>query len=146
MREAWVSAEREVGEALAVRRRQAGKAWRRHPQGLVDPVIENFTPAEDPTLDPHSEKALDLTGTFVRKHNGGVTKRKDHATIANPTLFKDEVERQQGERRLKAKAPVVDDIDLAEARLSPDAVGVEAVDGVAFDVEDKYLVGYWIRK
>ena len=116
--QAWARAERDEGEAPAVRRRQIRKANRGYKDSLDIDLEGTVMDLVAATSNQRAEVAKEQTGEFVRKHHGGVTKRRDHATIANPTLYKDEAERRQKERYLAAKAPAVDNIDLAVAQLN----------------------------
>lgn len=110
--QAWVRAERDEGEAPTVRRREAGKAWRRHPNVLVDPAREDFDPEADATLDPHAKRALDLTTGFIQKHGGTFALRPDHGTANhNPSHSHDESHHAP-------KRALLDNIVLAEARLT----------------------------
>ena len=139
--QAWARAERDEGEAPAVRKRQARKVWKGHvtPVSALDADLRaSEEDLVELTPNVHAERAVDQTGKFVSKPRGGVAIRRDHATIANPTPYKDKAERRQRERYLAAKAPTVDNIDLVKAVF----LGVDAVVDENFATSEKYLVGY----
>lgn len=78
---AWIKAEREIGEAPAVRKRQVRKAWGSHQNPLTADLDETVLDLIASTSNPRAVMALTRTRNFVRKHGGVVAPRPDHGTI-----------------------------------------------------------------